>query len=308
MVLGGDAPAWSCDARVVKDRREIEAARLPVVDGRQGVDEVHAADRLVQGSEAQRRQVLPHLLRDELEEGHHEVRRAGEAGAQLRVLRGHAHGTGVQVADPHHDAAHHHQGRGGKAELLCAQERGDHDVAPGLQLAIRLHDHAVTQAIEQEGLLCLRESQLPRRARMLERCQRGGTGAPVVPRDEDDVGVSLGHARRHGPDSCFRDQLDVDPGALVRVLEVVDELGKVLDRVDVVVRRRRDESHAGRRMPRLGDPGVDLVTRELATLARLRSLRHLDLDVIAIDEVFAGHAEAAGCHLLDGRSLGVAVG
>ncbi len=36
-------------------------------------------------------------------------------------------------------------------------------------------------------------------------------------------------------------------------VEVVDELRQVLDGVDVVVRRRADERHAGLRPPQVGD-------------------------------------------------------
>jgi hypothetical protein len=46
---------------------------------------------------------------------------------------------------------------------------------------------------------------------------------------------------------------------------------------------------------------------QLAALAGLGALRHLDLDFLRVDEVFAGHAEAARGDLLDGRVLRVAV-
>src|SRR5207247_1565100 len=87
-----------------------------------------------------------------------------------------------------------------------------------------------------------------------------------------------------------------------------DELGEVLDRVDVVVRRRRDQPDAGCGVPRAGDPWVDLVPGQLTALPRLRPLCHLDLQVVGVDEVLAGDAEAAAGHLLDGRAPGVAVG
>jgi nanoRNase/pAp phosphatase (c-di-AMP/oligoRNAs hydrolase) len=35
-------------------------------------------------------------------------------------------------------------------------------------------------------------------------------------------------------------------------------------------------------------------------LARLGALGHLDLDLVGIDQVFGGHAKAAGSNLLDG--------
>ena len=105
----------------------------------------------------------------------------------------------------------------------------------------------------------------------------------------------------------FGHQLDVDPADRVRVLEVVDELGQVLDRVNVVMGRWRDESHPRCGVASLGDPGVNLVARQLSSFARLGPLSHLDLEVIAVDQVLAGHAEAPRGHLLDGRAAEIAV-
>ena len=64
---------------------------------------------------------------------------AGEARAQDRVLRGDADRAGIQVALAHHDAAHGDERRGGEAEFFGAEQRGDDDVAAGLQLAVGLH-------------------------------------------------------------------------------------------------------------------------------------------------------------------------
>ena len=40
----------------------------------------------------------------------------------------------------------------------------------------------------------------------------------------------------------------------------------------------------------------------------LAPLRHLDLEVVGIDQIFRGHAEAARRHLLDGGAHGIAIG
>jgi hypothetical protein len=85
----------------------------------------------------------------------------------------------------------------------------------------------------------------------------------------------------------------------VAVLQVVDQLREVLDRVDVVVRRRGDEPHARRRQPGLGDRRVDLGAGQLAAFAGLRALRHLDLELARVDQVLARDAEAARRDLLD---------
>ena len=88
--------------------------------------------------------------------------------AQLRVLGGDADRAGVEVADPHHDAAHHDQRRGGEAVLLRAQQGGDHHVAAGLQLAVGLHDDPVAQLVQHQGLLGLGQPQLPGDAGVLD--------------------------------------------------------------------------------------------------------------------------------------------
>ena len=76
-----------------------------------------------------------------------------------------------------------HERRRGEAELLGTEQRGDDDVAAGLQLAVDLHDDAVAHAVEHERLLRLGQAELPRRAGVLERVQRGRAGAAVVPGD-----------------------------------------------------------------------------------------------------------------------------
>ena len=122
------------------------------------------------------------------------------------------------------------------------------------------------------------------------------------------VGARLGDAGRDRADADLGDQLDRDARLRVDVLQVVDQLRQILDRIDVVVRRRRDQADARRRMADLGDVLVDLVAGQLAAFAGLGALRHLDLDVVGIDQVLGGHAEAARGHLLDRRAHRIAVG
>jgi len=63
--------------------------------------------------------------------------------------------------------------------------------------------------------------------------------------DVHHVGVRLRDAGRDGTDSGLGDQLHVDIGVGTRSLQIEDELLEVLDRVDVVLWRRRDEPDTG---------------------------------------------------------------
>ena len=109
--------------------------------------------------------MLAHLLGDVLEEGLDELRLAREPLPQLGILRRDADRAGVEVADPHHDAAADDQRRGGEAELLRAEQGGDDDVTPGLELAVDLDDDPVAQPVEQQRLLGLGQAELPRARR-----------------------------------------------------------------------------------------------------------------------------------------------
>src|SRR5690606_2166445 len=131
--------------------------------------------------------------------------------------------------------------------------------------------------------------------------------AAFVAGNGDVVGARLGDARGDRADADLGDQLDRDARDRIDVLEVVDQLRQVLDRVDVVVRRRADQAHAGGRVADLADGLVDLVAGQLAAFAGLRALRHLDLDVVRVDEVLGGHSEAAAGDLLDPAAHRIAV-
>ena len=78
----------------------------------------------------------------------------------------------------------------------------------------------------------------------------------VVPGDQDHVRLRLRHARRDRPDADLADQLDRDTRPRIHALQVVDQLRDVLDRINVVMRRRRDHV----------TPGVVCRTRAISAL------------------------------------------
>ncbi len=251
--------------------------------------------------------ISPHLFGKKGDEVDHVIGLAGEALAELGILGGDTDGAGVEVALPHHDAAGRNQRRGRKAELVGTEKGTDDDVAAGPQAPVHLHGDAAAEVVEHERLMGLGEPDLPRQARVLDRGDRAGPGSALEPGDGDVVGVRLRDAGGDGADTHFGDQLDADPRVGIDVLQIEDELRQVLDRIDVVVRRRRDQADTRRRMTDLGDPFVDLVAGKLATLARLGALRDLDLQIVGVDQILGGDAEPAGRHLLDRRTHRIAV-
>ena len=211
--------------------------------------EVGAPDDLVERRSPERCQDLAHLLADEGEQVDHLLRRTLELGAERRVLRADAHRAGVAVALAHQDAAHGDQGSGADAELLGSQHGGGDDVAAGLDAAIDAERHGVAQAVEREHLMHFGEAHLPGHAGKFHAALRRRTGATVMAGDQDHVGLGLGDACGDGADAGLCHELDRDSRARVDLLQVVDELREVFDRVDVVVRRRRDERDPRCRKP-----------------------------------------------------------
>ena len=270
------------------------------------VEQVGAADQVVELADAHLRHQLAHFFGDEEEVVDDMLGLAGEALAQHRILRGDADRAGVEVALAHHDAAFDHQRRGGETEFVGAEQRADDDVAAGLHLAVDLDADAAAQAVQHQRLLRFGQTEFPRRAGMLDRRDRARAGAAVEAGDHHVIGLGLGDAGGDGADADFGDQLDRYRGLRVGVLQVVDQLRQILDRVDVVVRRRRNELHARHRVAQEADVLGHLVAGQLAAFAGLGTLRHLDLDLVGVGQVLGGDAETARGHLLDRRAQRVA--
>ena len=171
-------------------------------------------------------------------------------------------------------------------------------VPPGLDPAVRAQPDAPPQVVHHQHLLRLGQADLPGAAGVLDRRERAGAGAPVVAGDEDVVGVGFGHAGGDRANPALGHQLDPHLGPRVRRLQVVDQLGQVLDAVDVVVGRGRDQGDAGDGVTQAGDHGRHLVRRELPALAGLGALGDLDLQLLGVLQVLRRDPEARGRHLL----------
>ena len=167
-----------------------------------GVEHLGVADGLVERAEAERGQVLAHLLGDVLEEGDDELGLAGEPLAQLGVLGGDADRAGVEVADAHHDAAatppagrwrsRTPRRRAGRRSTTsrpvfswpstCTTMRSRRPLSSSVcWVSARPSSHGAPA--------CLSE------------VSGDGAGAAVVAGDQHDVGVGLGHAGGHRADA-----------------------------------------------------------------------------------------------------------
>ena len=143
------------------------------------------------------------------------------------------------------------------------------------------------------------KAEFPRQAGMFDGSLWRSTSATVESRDQHHVSVGFGHTRGDGSNADFADEFDANACGTVGVFQVVNELSKVLDRVNVMVWRRGNESHTWCRVTGFGDPRINFSTRKLATFTGLGTLCELDLQFAGLGEIEAGHAETTGCDLLD---------
>jgi hypothetical protein len=268
-----------------------------------GVEHVHAAHHLVEGAEAQLGHVLAHLLGDEEEEVDDVL---GLCPVNL------ARSTGSCVAMPTGQVFRWHLRIMMQPMVTSGAVAKPNSSAPS--------SAAITTSRPVCSLPSVCTRMRPRRsfststccvsarpssqgsAGVLDGTERRSAGAAVVAGDQHHVGMRLGDARGHRAHAHFGHQLDRDARRGIDVLQVVDQLRQIFDGVDVVVRRRRDQAHAGNGVAHARDDLVHLVAGQLAALAGLGALRHLDLQLVGVDQVIGGDAEAAAGHLLDGAA------
>ena len=290
-----------------QDFGQIQASRLPMAHRPVHIQRIHAPDHVVDRPESQVRHDRSQFFGDHEQVVHHVLRRAGELGPEHRVLGRDPHGTGVEMALAHHDAAERDKRRRREAELLRSEERGNGDVPARLELPVGLQHDAGPEVVHHEGLMRFRNAEFPRHAGVLDGGERRCAGAAGVAGDHEVIGSRLGNSCRHGPDTDLGAELHADARFGVRVLQVVYELRYVLDGVDIVVRRRTYQAHARRRMADSRDEIVHLSPRQLPAFTGFRALDDLDLQLVGVGQVLDGHAETAASHLLDSGPLRVAV-
>ena len=119
--------------------------------------------------------------------------------------------------------------------------------------------------------------------------------------------MRLRHARRHRAHAHFGHQLHGNSRLRIHVFQIENELRQVFDRINIVVRRRRNQAYAGNRVAHAGDHVVHLMAGQLAAFARLRALRDLDLQVVRVDQIIRRDAETRRGHLLDRAAAQIAV-
>ena len=120
VVLGGNNPSRHIlrNPGLIEDAGEIEPSSLPVLDPRAHVEQITAANQIVQVPHTQLGHQLTDFFGDKEKVIHDMLGLALELGPQRGVLRGDPDRASIEMAFTHHDAALDHQRRGRKTELV----------------------------------------------------------------------------------------------------------------------------------------------------------------------------------------------
>ena len=217
-------------------------------------------------------------------------------------MGGNAHRACVQIADPHHHTAKRHQGSRSKTEFLCAQKGCYGHVTAAHELTVCFNDHPITESVAQECLVCFRKPQLPGQSSIVDGTYRRGPGAAVIAGNQDNLGPRFRDPCRHRANACLRNQLYRYTGIFIGVFQIINQLRQILNGIDIVMRRRRNQAYARRGMTGSGNPRVYLFGGKMAAFTRFCPLRHLNLNFPGAHQIPAGYAKAPAGNLFDGRA------
>ena len=160
VVLLRDVVQGSVALHAVQEFPEVEQCRLAARCGWLQADEFRVAHDVIQPAEAHLCQILAHLLRQEAEIVDHIFIVPTELLSQFGILRSYAHWASVCVAFAHHHTSQHDEGKRAKGKLVGTQQSHCYHIPAGLQLAVSLQAHLMTQTVEGKCLLCFTQSYL----------------------------------------------------------------------------------------------------------------------------------------------------
>ncbi len=111
----------------------------------------------------------------------------------------------------------------------------------------------MAQTVERQHLVGFGQAHFPWNTSVLDGALRARTSTAIMAGNQDHVGLGLGDTGGNGADAGTRDQFHTDAGVRVDLFQIINQLGQILDRINIVVRWRADQSHSLCRMAKLGN-------------------------------------------------------
>ena len=163
--------------------------------------QISAPDHLVQGPRADAGEDLAHFGCIEGDQVDDLIRRAGELLAQVFVLGANANRASVRLALTHHDTAHRNQRGGADAVFFGTHHRSHDNVTTRAQTTIRAQRDPLAQVVHRQHLMRLGQTHFPWQTRIFDRRRWRRARAAIVTRNQDHIGLGLGHASGNRADA-----------------------------------------------------------------------------------------------------------
>mmetsp|Transcript_27706 Transcript_27706/g.41062 ORF Transcript_27706/g.41062 Transcript_27706/m.41062 type:complete len:201 (-) Transcript_27706:94-696(-) len=156
--------------------------------------------------------------------------------SQLLILGCNSYWACIQVTLAHHDTSQSNEGSSGETVFLGSEKTRNDDITSSLQLTISLKFDSVTKSVEYKSLLRLCKTKFPRETCTLQSSPSSSSSSSVMSTNDNVVRKSLCNSSGYNSNTDLRYKFDRYLTMGLGILQVVNELGKILDRVDIVVR------------------------------------------------------------------------
>src|ERR1700733_14712621 len=171
-----------------------------------------------------------------------------------------------------HHAADGEKGRSAEAEFVSAEESREDYVAARFESAVNAQTDAAAKAGAQKRVVSIAQTDFPRKAKILCGGERRCAGAPGESTNRSDVRAGFRDTRGDDSDTRSGNEFDADARTRVDSAQIVNQMREVVEAIDVVMRRRRNQRHSRRSMAESRDIRRNLCCRNLAAFARFCAL------------------------------------
>ncbi len=141
------------------------------------------------------------------------------------------------MALTHHDTAHSHERGCADSVLFCTQHSSDHNIAARTKASIGAEGYLVAQIVQRQDLVRFGKTKFPRQTRIFDGSLWARARSSHAACNQYDVCLRLRHASGNRSDPGLGNKLHANPCLRINLLQVIDQLGKIFDRVDVMVWR-----------------------------------------------------------------------
>ena len=146
------------------------------------------------------------------------------------------------------------------------------------------------------------KSQFPWKSCIMDGTSWCCPGSSVISGNQYQACSRFGYTGCNCTDTGFWYQFYCNSRIFVRIFTIVNELRKILDRIDIMMRRWWDQADPRCRMTCLCNPRIYFSTRQMSALSRFCPLRHLDLYFLCTYQVSGCNAKSSGSYLFDRRA------